>query len=85
MAYVSDKYALGICDRTGFQYKLRDLVYQYKRKKLKNIKILRKIITNFFLFFFNILKFQLKTSIINLAEFCGVIKFLIYLMKSLYR
>ena len=62
-----------------------DLVYQYKRKKLKNIKIVRKIITNFFLFFFNILKFQLKTSIINLAVFCGVIKFLIYLMKSLYR
>ena len=62
-----------------------DLVYQFKRKKLKNIKILRKIITNFFLFFFNILKFQLKTSIINLAVFFGVIKFLIYLMKSLYR
>lgn len=30
MSYATDKYSLGICDRTGFQYKLRNLVYQYK-------------------------------------------------------
>mgnify|MGYP003110843691 FL=1 len=39
MAYVSDKYALGICDRTGFQYKLRDLVYQYKAGRNTGLRV----------------------------------------------
>lgn len=28
MAYSSGKYAYGICDRTGFRYKLKDLVFE---------------------------------------------------------
>lgn len=28
-SYASGKYALGICDKTGFQYKLKDLRYEY--------------------------------------------------------
>ena len=28
MAYSSGKYAYGICDRTGFRYKIKDLVFE---------------------------------------------------------
>ena len=30
MSYADGKYAFGYCDRTGFRYKLKDMVEQYK-------------------------------------------------------
>lgn len=30
MSYAPGRYAYGFCDRTGFRYHLKDLVYEYK-------------------------------------------------------
>ena len=30
MSYADGKYALGICDRSGFTYKLKDLMYEVR-------------------------------------------------------
>ena len=30
MSYSSGKHAYGICDKTGFRYPLRELVYEYR-------------------------------------------------------
>jgi len=59
-----------------------ELVYDLKHKRLRLIKILRKIIQNFFLFFFNIIKIQLKESLKNFFNLCGVIKFILFYLKK---
>ena len=32
-SFAAGKYALGICDRSGFTYKLKDLVFEVPRRK----------------------------------------------------
>ena len=66
--------------RSNFIY--GELLYDLKHKKLRGIKIIRKIIQNFFLFFFNIIKIQLKESLKNFFNLCGVIKFILFYLKK---
>ncbi len=59
-----------------------EFMYDFKVKKLRFIKILRKFIQNLILFFFNIIIFELKESKINLAKINGIIKFIIFYLKG---
>jgi len=59
-----------------------ELLYDFKHKKLRKIKIIRKLLQNSFLFFFNIFIFQLKVGLINLAHLIGVCKFIFYYLKK---
>jgi hypothetical protein len=38
-SYASDKYALGICDRSGFTYKLKDLVFEVQDGKRTGLRV----------------------------------------------
>ncbi len=58
-----------------------EFVYDLKNNKLRSIKVIRKSIQNLFLFFFNIMKFQLKGSLKNLANLNGILKFIFYYLK----
>ena len=59
-------------------YMYGELLYDLKNNKLRLVKVIRKLIQNIFLFFFNIIKLKLKDSIKNYANFLGVIKFIFY-------
>ena len=39
MSYSSGKYAFGICDKTGFRYPLRDLVFEFKNGVKTGLKV----------------------------------------------
>ena len=39
MAYAKGKYAFGICDRTGFRYKMEDLVYEFTNGKRNGVRV----------------------------------------------
>lgn len=39
MAYASGKRAYGICDRSGFRYKLEDLVYEVKHGERNGLRV----------------------------------------------
>lgn len=41
--YASGKHAFGICDRSGFRYPLRDLVWEYVNGKRTGLRIGRDI------------------------------------------
>ena len=51
-----------------------ELVFDYKQKKLRFIKIFRKFIQNFILFIFNIIFFQLNNVYISLSKIFGILK-----------
>jgi hypothetical protein len=38
------KYALGICDRTGFKYKLKDLVYEVENGRRNGLRVGRDVV-----------------------------------------
>jgi len=59
-----------------------ELVFDYKHKKLRVVKIFRKILQNLIFFFFNLIKFQLKKSIINLSIIFGILKFVLYYFRK---
>ena len=59
-----------------------ELLYDYKVKKLRFIKIIRKFLQNLILFFFNIIKFELKESKNNLAKIKGIMKFILYYLSN---
>ena len=59
-----------------------EFLYDFKVKKLRFIKILRKFLQNFFLFFFNIVIFELKQSINNLAKVHGIVKFILFYLRN---
>lgn len=44
MSYSSGKYAYGICDRTGFRYPLKDLVYEYRNGVRTGSRIGRDVV-----------------------------------------
>ena len=58
-----------------------ELLYDLKTKKLRNVKILRKLVQNIILFFFNIFTFQLQVVVKNFARIVGVLKFLVFITK----
>ena len=60
-----------------------EFIYDLKNNKLRFIKVIRKLIQNFFLFFFNIIRFHLKDSLKNLANFNGILKFIFYYLKRI--
>ncbi len=62
-----------------------ELVYDLKSKKFRFIKVIRKIIQNFVLFFFNLIRFQLQDSLNNFSKMCGLIKFIVYYCKKKVR
>ena len=66
--------------RSNFIY--GELVFDYKHRKLRFIKIFRKILQNLIFFFFNMVKFQLKKSFINLSIIFGIFKFILYYLKK---
>lgn len=41
--YARGKHALGICDRTGFRYKLVDLVWEFKNGKRTGLRVGRDV------------------------------------------
>ena len=43
-SYAAGKYALGICDRSGFTYKLRDLVYEVQDGRNTGIRVGRDML-----------------------------------------
>jgi len=59
-----------------------ELVFDYKHRKLRVVKIFRKILQNLIFFFFNLIKFQLKKSIINLSIIFGILKFVLYYFRK---
>ena len=59
-----------------------ELVYDLKYEKFRFVKILRKLIQNFVLFFFNLIRFQLKGSLNNFSKMCGILKFVLYYFKK---
>ncbi len=59
-----------------------ELIFDHKHRKLRVIKIFRKILQNLILFFFNLIKFQLKKSFINLSIILGILKFILYYFKK---
>ena len=59
-----------------------EFVYDYKLKKFRKLKIIRKLVQNIMFFFFNFVLFKLKQSLINLANIMGIFKFLNFYIKS---
>ena len=44
MSYASGKYAFGYCDRTGFRYKLKDMVEQYEGGRPTGLRVGRDVV-----------------------------------------
>jgi|TARA_B110001452_G_scaffold263470_1_gene264952 GT2 family glycosyltransferase len=61
-----------------------ELLYDFKVKKIRILKIIRKLIQNLVFFFFNILLFQLKATTISFAKIIGILKFLKFYIKKNY-
>ena len=65
----------------NMNYIYGEFVYDLKHNNFRFVKLFRKLFQNLFLFFFNIIRFQLKDSFTNLANLKGLIKFIIYYLK----
>lgn len=59
-----------------------EILYDYKVKKMRVLKIIRKLIQNLLFFFFNIILFRLKRARICLAKLSGILKFLKFYIKD---
>ena len=59
-----------------------ELVYDLKYQNFRFIKVARKLVQNFVLFFFNLIRFQLKGSLNNFSKVCGTLKFILYYIKK---
>ena len=55
-----------------------ELVYDFKNNKLKIIKIFRKIIQNFILFFYYIFRFKFNKSLIRIFIIMCILKFILF-------
>ena len=60
-----------------------EMLYDYKVKKIRKLKIIRKLLQNLFFLFFNIFSFKLKASVISLAKINGILKFLKFYIKKI--
>ena len=61
-----------------------ELLYDYKNKKLRFIKIIRKIMKVSSIICVNIFILRLKTSLINLGYLTGIIKFVQYYLRKIF-
>ena len=61
---------------------LGEMLYDYKVKKIRKLKIIRKLLQNLFFLFFNIFSFKLKASVISLAKISGILIFLRFCIKN---
>ena len=59
-----------------------ELVFDLKYQKFRFIKVVRKLVQNFVLFFFNLIRFELKDSLNNFSKVCGTLKFILYYVKK---
>ena len=66
----------------SLNYIYGELVYDFKLNRLRFIKVVRKLVQNFFLFIFNILFFQLKEAIKKFALISGILKFTKFYIKK---
>ena len=63
-----------------------ELLYDYKIKKIRLIKIFRKFFNSIFLSIFFILTFQIKNFWIHFAKICGILKYInIFLKKKFFK
>ena len=60
----------------NINFKFGEYLYQKKNKKLKKLKILRQIITNFVNSIIYLIKFDYKKSFLNISYILGIFKFL---------
>lgn len=44
MGYANGKYAFGYCDRTGFRYKLKDMVEQYEGGRPTGLRVGKDVV-----------------------------------------
>ena len=44
MSYSQGKFAFGFCDRTGFRYPLKDLVYEYKNGTRTGLRVGKDVV-----------------------------------------
>ena len=44
MSYANGKYAFGYCDRTGFRYKLKDMVEQYEGGRPTGMRVGKDVV-----------------------------------------
>ena len=63
-------------------YKFGELMFDYKYKKLRKIKIIRQIFQNLLFSFFNIVLFNKKKYLCNIGYIFGIFKFIIYLLTK---
>ena len=61
-----------------------ELLYDYKNKKLRFIKIIRKIIKVSSIISVNIFILRLKSSLINLGYLTGIIKFVKFYLRKIF-
>lgn len=59
-----------------------ELLFDYKNKKIRTIKILRKLFQNLFLFLINIIILNFKVSIIKIFNIIGILKFMLFLLHK---
>ena len=78
----SSENSLNIQHLRTLNFMFGELVYDLKYKKFRFIKLARKLVQNFFLFFFNLIRFQLKGSLNNFSKICGTLKFILYYFKK---
>ena len=65
-------------------FKYGELLYDYKVKNLRFLKVFRQLFQNIIFFLFNILIFRLKYFTRNIAKILGILKFIkFYLIKIL--
>ena len=55
-----------------------ELVYDFKNKNIKIIKIIRKLLQNFIFFFSDFISFKIKNSFIRIFIIFGILKFILY-------
>lgn len=63
-------------------YLYGEFVFDYKKKRLRYLKITRKIIQNIILFFFHLFIFRFNNSLENIANLNGITKFIIYILNK---
>lgn len=61
-----------------------ELVYDYKLKKSRIIKVLRKLVQNISIFCINIVVFKFKDAQINLAKIIGILKYVKFLLIKVF-
>ena len=61
-------------------YVYGEFVYDFKNKKLKIVKILRKLLQNFLLLI-NLVSLNFKNSLLRIYILIGILKFILYYMR----